>query len=113
MADIAPRRNKAGGAISTTLKTGENRHVSVSPSCHGTAETMEEASTLLRLGAAPSGYVLTAEDGGPMHPGSSTGWSSDCPEVEALTILKRLGYGRTSAMGDIYGHALAKSDEPA
>lgn len=127
------------GAISTTLKTGESRHVSVSPSVMVLLKRwrVEQASTFLKLGVVPSGYVLTAEDGGPMHPDSPTDWLSKFSKrhglpplhphlfrhaqaslliaqgVDILTISKRLGHSRTSTTLDIYGHALAKSDERA
>ena len=127
------------GAISTTLKTGENRHVSVSPSVMKILKQrrVEQASAFLKLGIVPSGYVLTAEDGGPMHPDSPTDWLAKFAKrhglpplhphlfrhaqaslliaqgVDVLTISKRLGHSRTSTTLDIYGHALAKSDERA
>lgn len=127
------------GAISTTLKTGESRHVSVSPSVMVLLKRwrVEQASTFLKLGVVPFGYVLTAEDGGPMHPDSPTDWLSKFSKrhglpplhphlfrhaqaslliaqgVDILTISKRLGHSRTSTTLDIYGHALAKSDERA
>lgn len=127
------------GAISTTLKTGENRHVSVSTSVMALLKRwrVEQASTFLKLGVVPSGYVLTAEDGGPMHPDSPTDWLAKFAKrhglpplhphlfrhaqaslliaqgVDVLTISKRLGHSRTSTTLDIYGHALAKSDERA
>lgn len=127
------------GAISTTLKTGESRHVSVSTSVMKLLKRwrVEQASTFLKLGVVPSGYVLTAEDGGPMHPDSPTDWLAkfakrhDLPPlhphlfrhaqaslliaqgVDVLTISKRLGHSRTSTTLDIYGHALAKSDKRA
>lgn len=127
------------GAISTTLKTGENCHVSVSPSVMAPLKRwrVEQASTFLKLGVVPSGYVLTAEDGGPMHPDSPRDWLAKFAKrhglpplhphlfrharaslliaqgVDVLTISKRLGHSRTSTTLDIYGHALAKSDERA
>lgn len=127
------------GAISTTLKTGENRYVSVSPSVMALLKRWraEQAATFLNLGIIPSGYVLTAEDGGPMHPDSPTGWlvgfskRHNLPPLhphlfrhaqasllisegmDILSVSKRLGHSRTSTTLDIYGHALAKADEKA
>lgn len=127
------------GAISTTLKTGENRHVSVSPSVMALLKRwrVEQASTFLKLGVVPSGYVLTAEDGGPMHPDSPTDWLAKFAKrhglkpihphkfrhtqaslliasgVDILTISKRLGHAKVSTTMDIYSHQLAKSDERA
>ncbi len=127
------------GAISTTLKTGENRYVSVSPHVMEMLREwrIEQNSTFLRLGIFPSGYVLTADNGQPMHPDSPTTWLKkfskrhDLPPihphkfrhtqaslliaegVDILTVSKRLGHSKVSTTMDIYAHALAKSDEEA
>ena len=127
------------GAISTTLKTGENRYVSVSPSVMALLKRWraEQAATFLKLGISPSGYVLTAENGGPMHPDSPTDWLAKFSKrhglppihphkfrhtqaslliaqgVDILTVSKRLGHAKVSTTLDIYNHVLAKSDEKA
>lgn len=127
------------GAISTTLKTGENRYVTISPSVMGLLKRwrVEQATVFLRLGVTPSGYVLTAENGGPMHPDSPTDWLAkfskrhglppihphkfrhtqasllNAEGVDILTISKRLGHAKVSTTLDIYSHQLAKSDERA
>lgn len=127
------------GAISTTLKTGESRYVSVSSSVMDLLRRwrVEQASTFMKLGIAHSGYIMTAEDGGPMFPDSPTDWLSkfakrhDLPPihphkfrhtqaslliaegVDILTVSKRLGHSQTSTTMNIYAHALAKSDEKA
>lgn len=127
------------GAISTTLKTGENRYVSVSQSVMGLLKRwrIRQSAVFLRLGVTPSGYVLTAENGGPMHPDSPTDWLAKFSKrhglppinphkfrhtqaslliakgVDILTISKRLGHAKISTTLDIYSHQLAKSDERA
>lgn len=127
------------GAISTTLKTGENRYVTISPFVMGLLKRwrVEQATVFLRLGITPSGYVLTAENGGPMHPDSPTDWLAKFSKrhglppihphkfrhtqaslliaegVDILTISKRLGHAKVSTTLDIYSHQLAKSDERA
>ena len=127
------------GVVSTTLKTGENRYVSVSPSVMALLKRWraEQAAAFMKLGITPSGYVLTAENGGPMHPDSPTDWLSKFSKrhglppihphkfrhtqaslliaqgVDILTVSKRLGHAKVSTTLDIYSHVLAKSDEKA
>ena len=127
------------GAISTTLKTGENRYVSISPSVLGLLKRWqaEQAEFYKFLGITPSDYVLTAEDGQPMHPDSPTDWLAKFAKrhnlppihphkfrhtqasllisegVDSLTVSKRLGHAKVSTTLDIYSHVLAKSDEKA
>lgn len=127
------------GAISTTLKTEENRYVTISLSVMDLLKRwrIEQATVFLRLGVTPSGYVLTAENGGPMHPDSPTDWLAKFSKrhglpsihphkfrhtqaslliaegVDILTISKRLGHAKVSTTLDIYSHQLAKSDERA
>ena len=98
---------------------------------------VEQATIFMRLGIAPSGYVLTAENGGPMHPDAPTSWLAKFSKghnllslhphlfrhsqvsilisegMDILSVSKRLGHSRTSTTLDIYGHALAKADERA
>lgn len=127
------------GAISTSLKTDENRYVSVSPHVLELLKRwrVEQATTFSKLGITPFGYILTAEDGGPMHPDSPTDWLAKFSErhnlphinphkfrhtqaslliaegVDILTVSKRLGHAKVSTTLDIYSHVLAKSDEKA
>lgn len=127
------------GAISTTLKTGENRYVSISPAVLDLLKRWqsEQAEFYKFLGITLSDYVLTADDGQPMHPDSPTDWLAkfakrhDLPPihphkfrhtqasflisegVDILTVSKRLGHAKVSTTLDIYSHALAKSDEKA
>lgn len=127
------------GAISTSLKTGENRYVSVSPSVMALLKRWraEQATEFLKIGISPSGYVLTADNGQPMHPDSPTDWLAKFSRrhglppihphkfrhtqaslliaegVDILTVSKRLGHAKVSTTLDIYSHALAKSDEKA
>ena len=111
------------GAISTTLKTGENRYVSVAPSVMDLlARWQAEQDEFFQfLGITPSGYVMTAENGQPMHPDSPTDWLAKFAKrhrlppihphkfrhtqasllisegVDILTISKRLGHAHSSA----------------
>lgn len=127
------------GAISTTLKTGENRYVSISPSVLGLLKRWqaEQAEFYKFLGTTPSDYILTAEDGQPMHPDSPTDWLAKFAKrhnlppvhphkfrhtqasllisegVDILTVSKQLGHAKVSTTLDIYSHVLAKSDEKA
>ena len=127
------------GAISTTLKTGENRYVSVSASVMELLKRWqtEQANFFRVLGITPSGYVMTAENGQPMHPDSPTDWLAKFAKrhqlppihphkfrhtqasllisegVDILTVSKRLGHAKVSTTLDIYSHVLAKSDEKA
>lgn len=127
------------GAISTTLKTGENRYVSVSPPVMELLRQWKEEQLdyFSALKIKPSGYVLTAEDGRPMHPDSPTDWLAKFAKrhnlppihphlfrhtqasllisegVDILTVSKRLGHAKVSTTLDIYSHILAKSDEKA
>lgn len=127
------------GAISTTLKTGENRYVSISPAVLDLLKRWqaEQAEFYQFLGIIPSDYVLTAEDGQPMHPDSPTDWLAKFAKrhnlppihphkfrhtqasllisegVDILTVSKRLGHTKVSTALDIYSHVLAKSDEKA
>ena len=113
--------------------------MSVSPSVMALLKRWraEQAATFLKLGISPSGYVLTAENGGPMHPDSPTDWLAKFSKrhglppihphkfrhtqaslliaqgVDILTVSKRLGHAKVSTTLDIYSHVLAKSDEKA
>ena len=127
------------GAFSTTLKTGENRYVSISPSVTELLERWkeEQAAFFDCLSITPSGYVMTADNGQPMHPDSPTDWLAKFAKrhnlppihphkfrhtqasllisegVDVLTVSKRLGHAKVSTTLDIYSHVLAKSDQKA
>ena len=127
------------GAISTTLKTGENRYVSVSSSVIELLRRWEaeQAKFFRVLGVTPTDYIMTADDGQPMHPDSPTDWLAKFAKrhglppihlhkfrhtqasllisegVDILTVSKRLGHAKVSTTLDIYSHVLAKSDEKA
>lgn len=97
----------------------------------------EQSEFFSSLGITPSGYVLAAEDGSPMHPDSPTDWLAKFAKrhnlppihphlfrhtqasllisegVDILTVSKRLGHAKVSTTLDIYSHVLAKSDEKA
>ena len=130
---------KETGAISTTLKTGENRYVSVSSSVMDLLKRWEEEQKefFRVLDVTPTDYIMTADDGQPMHPDSPTDWLAKFAKrhslppihphkfrhtqasllisegVDILTVSKRLGHAKVSTTLDIYSHALAKSDEKA
>lgn len=130
---------KRTGAISTTLKTEDNRYVSVSASVMELLRRWqdEQAAFFHALDIIPSDYIMTAENGQPMHPDSPTDWLAkfskrhDLPPihphkfrhtqasllisegVDILTVSKRLGHAKVSTTLDIYSHVLAKSDEKA
>lgn len=127
------------GAVSTTLKTGESRYVSISSSVLDLLRRWqaEQVDYFKFLGITPSGYVMTADDGQPMHPDSPTDWLAkfakrhDLPPihphkfrhtqasllisegVDIMTVSKRLGHAKVSTTLDIYSHVLAKSDGKA
>ncbi len=127
------------GAISTTLKTGESRYVSIGPHMIDLLRRwqQEQAELFAKLEIVPSDYVLTAENGQPMHPDSPTDWLAKFSKrhglpklhphlfrhtqaslliaqgVDILTVSKRLGHAKVSTTLDIYSHALSKSDQQA
>ena len=127
------------GAVSTTLKTGESRYISISSSVIELLRRWqtEQAEFFKFMGVIPSGYVMTAEDGQPMHPDSPTDWLTKFAKrhnlppihphkfrhtqasllisegVDILTVSKRLGHAKVSTTLDIYSHVLAKSDKKA
>jgi len=71
------------GPISTTLKTGESRYVSVSPAIIDMLRQWkaEQDNICQFQGVVPSGYILTADDGQPMHPDSPTDWLASFPNA--------------------------------
>jgi integrase len=127
------------GTTSGTLKTGESRTVTVSPDVMDLLKQwrIEQTTLFSDLGVSPSGYVLTNDNGQPMHPDRPTAWLDDFSKrhglphihphsfrhtqaslliaegVDILTVSKRLGHSKVSTTMDIYAHALAKSDEKA
>ena len=98
----------------------------------------EEQTEFFRvLRVTPADYIMTADDGQPMHLDSPTDWLAKFAKrhnlppihphkfrhtqasllisegVDILTVSKRLGHAKVSTTLDIYSHALAKSDEKA
>lgn len=130
---------KASGTISTTLKTEENRYVSIPASVlellkHWKAE--QEANCRMLDKEAPA-YIAAHEDGKLIHPDGITDWLSKFAKrhglphihphafrhtmaslllfegMDVVTVSKRLGHAQTSTTLNVYSHALAKSDERA
>lgn len=130
---------KASGTISTTLKTGESRYVSVPASVLDllSAWKSEQAAGCNMLGKETPAYIATHEDGKLMHPDSITDWlpkfakRHGLPHIhphafrhtmasllisegmDVVTVSKRLGHAQTSTTLNVYSHVLAKSDERA
>lgn len=127
------------GITSGTLKTGESRIVTVSQEVMTLLKKwrVEQTTLFSDLGVTPSGYILTNDDGQPMHPDRPTSWLSGfskrhglphihphqfrhtmaslliADNVDILTVSKRLGHAKVSTTLDIYSHALKKSDAVA
>ena len=130
---------KASGTISTTLKTGENRYVSVPASVLELLEIWkaEQTANCRMLGNHPPAYIATHEDGELMHPDGITDFLSKFSKrhglphihphmfrhtmasllisegMDVVTVSKRLGHAQTSTTLNVYSHVLAKSDERA
>ena len=129
------------GIYSDTLKTGENRYVTVAPSVMQILIALKKEQTLhrFRMGAEwhDTGYLFTQENGKPMHPDSVTDWlykfskRHNLPHinphkfrhtqasllinqgVDIVSVSKRLGHAKVSTTSDIYAHILNKADEKA
>lgn len=130
---------KQSGTISTTLKTGENRYVSIPAS---TTELLqqwkaEQTANCAVLGIESPAHIATHEDGRLMHPDGITDWLSKfskrhgLPHIhphmfrhtmaslliaegtDVVTVSKRLGHTQTSTTLNVYSHVLDKSDEKA
>lgn len=129
------------GTYSTTLKTGENRYVSI-PSdvtevLREWKQYQERLSYALGDEWIETGYVFTQKNGKPMHPDSMTSFfrrlekKFDLPHinphkfrhthasiliskgVDIVAVARRLGHSKTSTTSDIYAHLLRNSDEKA
>ena len=129
------------GVYATTLKTGENRRVSVSPEVMRLLRSLkaEQGTERLKIGSKwrGDGYVFTQWDGAPMHPDSVTDYYGKLSTryglahinphkfrhtqasllinsgVDIVAISKRLGHAKVSTTTDIYAHILNKADERA
>lgn len=130
---------KASGTLSTTLKTGESRYVSVPASVLNllSAWRAEQLADCNTLGNEPPVYIATHEDGKLIHPDGITDWLSKFSKrhglphihphtfrhtmasllisngMDVVTVSKRLGHAQTSTTLNVYSHILAKSDERA
>ncbi len=81
-------------------KDGENRYVSVSPSVMALLKRWraEQAATFLKLGITLSGYVLTAENGGPMHPDSPQTGFINSPNATTCRLSTRTNSGTQASL---------------
>ena len=129
------------GTYSTTLKTGENRYVSVPSDVMNVLKQWQGVQEEIRFAVGDewqyTDYVFTQANGKPMHPDSITGFFKRLEKkfnlphinphkfrhsqasvlinqgVDIVTVSKRLGHAKTSTTSDIYAHILRKSDETA
>ena len=129
------------GVYSTSLKTNENRYVSVPSDVMDVLKRLkreqEDLEYVLGDEWENSGYVFTQVNGKPMHPDSITSFFKKLEKkynlphinphkfrhsqasilinqgVDIVTVSKRLGHAKTSTTSDIYAHILRKSDEKA
>ena len=129
------------GVQDSTLKTGENRYVSLPVAVFAILNDWKRAQTLARLaigiGWNDGDYVFTKSDGGVINPDSVTSYCDDFAKhynlphihphkfrhsqasilieqgLSIIAISKRLGHARTSTTLDIYSHIINKADEKA
>lgn len=129
------------GTYCTTLKTGENRTVSVSPEVMKMLKKLkhEQQKELFRIGSKniSQGFVFTQWNGAPMHPDSVTDYYAKLSKkyglphinphkfrhtqasllinggVDVVAVSKRLGHAKVSTTTDIYAHILNKADKTA
>ncbi len=127
------------GIYSTTLKTGENRHVSIPQDVTNVLKLLQQQQSRVKRAInkewKDTGYVFTQKDGKPMHPDSMTSFfrrlekEFNLPHinphkfrhtqasvlinkgVDIVSVSKRLGHSKTSTTSDIYAHLLKNSDE--
>lgn len=129
------------GTYCTTLKTGENRRVSISEEVLKMLRHLktEQSKEQLQIGSksVASGFVFTQWNGAPMHPDSVTDYFNKLSErfnlphinphkfrhtqasllinsgVDIVAVSKRLGHAKVSTTTDIYAHIINKADERA
>jgi len=129
------------GIYNTTLKTGENRYVTVAAEVIEILKEWRKEQNVNRfklgMNWQDGDYIFTQEDGSPMHPDSVTDWFTKFSKryslpkiyphkfrhsqasilinagVDIVTVSKRLGHAKVSTTSDIYSHILAKADERA
>lgn len=129
------------GVYSTTLKTGENRYVSVPQYAMDILKQWRDEQATIAYALddewTDTNYVFTQENGQPMNPDSITCFFKRLEKkynlphinphkfrhsqasilinqgVDIVTVSKRLGHSKTSTTSDIYAHMLRKSDEAA
>lgn len=128
------------GVYSTTLKTNENRYVSVPSDVMEILKQWRDEQAELSYAMedwVDTDYVFTQRNGKPMHPDTATchlrrfSDKYNLPHinphkfrhsqasllinqgVDIVTVSKRLGHAKTSTTSDIYAHILNKADEKA
>ena len=129
------------GVYSTTLKTNENRYVSVPPYVMCLLKQWKQAQAKIAYALGDeweyTDYVFTGERGQPMFPNNTTYFFNHLEKeynlphihphkfrhsqasilinqgVDIVTVSNRLGHAKTSTTSDIYAHILRKSDERA
>lgn len=131
--------SKTKGIYNTTLKTDENRLISISAEVSAMLKAWraEQAAELIKIGSKNqnTGYVFTQWDGTPMHPDSVTDYFAKLSDryelphinphkfrhtqasllinqgIDIVSVSKRLGHAKVSTTTDIYAHILQKADE--
>ena len=128
------------GIYSTTLKTDENRYVSVPQDVMDILKQWKNTQLELYYALDEweyTDYVFTQTNGKPIHPDSISCFFKRLEDkhhlphinphkfrhsqasilinqgVDIVTVSKRLGHAKTSTTSDIYAHILRKSDEKA
>lgn len=129
------------GVYNTTLKTNENRYVSVPTYVMCLLKQWKQAQATIAYALSDeweyTDYVFTGENGLPMCPNNTAYFFRSLEKeynlphihphkfrhsqasilinqgVDIVTVSNRLGHAKTSTTSDIYAHMLRKSDERA
>lgn len=129
------------GVYNTTLKTDENRYVSVPQYVMDILKQWKQEQSQIAYALddewEDTNYVFTQENGKPINPDSISCFFKRLETkyhlphinphkfrhsqasilinqgVDIVTVSKRLGHSKTSTTSDIYAHMLRKSDETA
>lgn len=129
------------GVCNTTLKTDENRYVSVPQYVMDILKQWKQEQSQIAYALDDeweyTNYVFTQENGKPINPDSVSCFFKRLEKkyhlphinphkfrhsqasilinqgVDIVTVSKRLGHSKTSTTSDIYAHMLRKSDQTA